>query len=143
MFVDLGSRALNKAAPSEWTIRVQCAVTLPDSEPEPDITVARGGPRTFALRHPAPADIGLLIEVADSTLQGDRIDKVRIYATAGIPIYWIVNLVERQIEVYENPSGPTSAPAYGNRTDYRVGDSVPFVLDGAVIASFAVADLLP
>ena len=74
---------------------------------------------------------------------GDRADKGRIYARAGVPIYWIVNLIDRQIEVYEQPSGPTTAPAYAKATTYRVGDSIALVLDGASIATFAVQDLLP
>ncbi len=141
--LDLASHGLNATAPPGWTVRVQSAVTLAESEPEPDITVARGGPRTFAARHPEPADIGLLIEVADSTLPGDRSDKGRIYARANVPIYWIINLADRQIEVYENPSGPTALSSYTKRTDFHVGDSVPLVLDGNAVARLAVQDLLP
>ncbi|MBM3995155.1 MAG: Uma2 family endonuclease [Planctomycetes bacterium] len=134
---------VTNSLPTGWCLRTQCAVTLPDSEPEPDIAIVRGNYRAFMTKHPTVSDIGQLIEVADSTLQGDRIDKARIYARAGIPIYWIINLVDRQIEVYENPSGPSAAPAYATRTDYHDGDAVPLVLDGNVVATLAVSDLLP
>ena len=129
--------------PPNWDVRVQSAVTLPDSEPEPDIAVVKGNINVFRARHPQPSDIGTLIEVADSTLAGDRMDKGRIYARANVPIYWIVNLIDRQIEVHEQPSGPTTAPAFGKVTTYHAGDSVPLILDGILVATFAVNDLLP
>lgn len=74
-----------------------------------------------------------------SSSLGDRDDKGRIYARAMIPVYWIIN----QIEVHEQPSGPTAAPAYAKTTTYRLGDSIPLVLDGNAAATFAVQDLLP
>lgn len=125
-----------------WEVRVQSAITLPDSEPEPDVAVARGDDHTFANRHPNPAELGALIEVADSTLARDRQDKSRIYARSNVAVYWIVNLVESQIEVYANPSGAGAAATYGTRTDFRAGDSVPLVLDGMEIARIAVNDIL-
>jgi Uma2 family endonuclease len=94
-------------------------------------------------RHPTAADVGALLEVSDSTLDSDREDKCRIYARANIPVCWIVNLIDRIVEVYTLPSGPTAAPAYGQRQDYMPGDTVPLVLDGAVVAQVPVVDLLP
>jgi Uma2 family endonuclease len=135
--------ALSRHLSSDWCIRIQCAITLGDSEPEPDGAVVRGDERSYLARHPAPYDIGVVIEVADSTLSADRIDKGRIYARAGIVCYWIVNLSERQIEVYTAPSGPTAAPAYGQRKDYRPGDQLPLGLNGAPLVHLAVDDLLP
>ncbi len=141
--IQLVSDTTGSALPAGWCVRIQSAVTLADSEPEPDIVVARGTKRTYLVCHPGPADIGTLIEVADSTLAGDRLDKGRIYARAKVPIYWIVNLIDRQIEVHEQPSGPTAAPAYAKVTTYRIGDQIPLVLDGNPVANFAVQDLLP
>ena len=55
-------------------------------------------------------DMALVIDVADSSLQRDRVHKGRIYAAGGVPVYWIVNLIDRQVEVYTDPSGPDAAP---------------------------------
>ncbi len=129
--------------PAGWTLRMQSAVTLSASEPEPDGAVVRGGPRTYVTRHPGPADFGIVIEVADSTLAGDRADKQRLYAQDGLPEYWIVNLVDRQVEVYTNPRPAAAPPSYATRTDYPVGGAVPLALGGATVASVPVADLMP
>ena len=141
--ITLVTAALSAVLPADWLIRTQCAITLPDSEPEPDIVVARGGARTYAKRHPNPTDLGNLIEVADSTLASDRSDKGRIYARAKAPVYWTVNLIDRQIEVYEQPSGPTPVPGYAKTTICGANDTIPMVLDGVTVATFAVRDLLP
>ncbi len=136
-------KRLLRLLPAGWDLRVQCAVTLPESEPEPDLTVVRGEENDYETRHPGPADVGVVVEVADSTLPGDRADKCRIYARAGVVCYWIINLADRQVEVYTMPSGPTVSPSYGQRTDYRDGDQVPLVLDGVTVANVAVLDVLP
>jgi Uma2 family endonuclease len=139
---DLFKRLL-AVLPPGWDIRGQSAVTLTRSEPEPDLAVVRAEATGYRTRHPTAADVGLVIEVADSTLPGDRADKGRIYAEAGIGCYWIVNIPDRQVEVYTSPSGPTASPAYGQRQDYRAADLVPVVLDGNTVAGFPVQDLLP
>jgi Uma2 family endonuclease len=118
-------------------------VVLADSQPEPDFAVTRGDELTYLTRQPTAADVGLVIEVADASLLRDQRDKTRIYARAGIPVYWIINLVDRRIEVYSQPSGPAAVPTYGAFQTYQPGDSVPLVLDGATTASVPVADLLP
>lgn len=141
--VGLVGASLRPVMPSGWMLRAPTALTLSDSEPEPDGAVVRGNPRTYIAHHPGPSEIGLVIEVADSTLAGDRADKVRIYARAGIVCYWIVNLVDNQIEVYTSPSGPTAAPTFAQRVDYRPGDQLPLVLGGVAVAQIAVSDLLP
>jgi Uma2 family endonuclease len=127
----------------DWDLRIQSAVTLRRSEPEPDLAVVRGDETRYLTNHPGSADLGLVIEVADSTLDGDRIDKGRIYAEAGIACYWIVNLVDRQIEVYTLPSGANAAPEFAQRQDYQMGDDVALVLDARNVASIPVRELLP
>jgi Uma2 family endonuclease len=129
--------------PPGWVTRIQCAVSLADSEPEPDGAVVRGGDTSYDARLPTPADFGVVLEVSDSTLAFDRRDKGRIYARAGIPGYWVVNIPDRQVEVYADPDPATDPPAYRTRTDYRPGQDVLVVLDGAVVGSVPVADLLP
>jgi hypothetical protein len=136
-------RAFLRVLPAGWSVRIQSAVTLSDSEPEPDIAAVRGDERRYTARHPGSADVGVVVEVSDSTLPGDRDDKGRIYAAAGIPSFWIINLVDRQVEVYTSPSGPAAQPGFSQRSVYRTGDSVPLVLDGTTVAQIAVQDLLP
>jgi Uma2 family endonuclease len=141
--VQLVTEALAPSIPKGWRLRVQSTVVLSDSQPEPDGAVVRGDARTYLTRHPGPADVGLLIEVADSSLLRDQRDKTRIYARANIQVYWIVNLVDHRIEVYTQPSGPTAVPAYGAFQTYQSGDGVPLVLDGTAVASVPAVDLLP
>ena len=117
--------------PPDWFVRCQRAVTLDDSEPEPDHAVVRG-----------PADIGLLVEFADSSLRIDRTDKARVYARAGVAVYWIVNIVDRQIEVYTKPTGAGEQAHYATRTDYPDTAAVPLVLDGVTVGSIAVAEVV-
>jgi Uma2 family endonuclease len=124
-----------------WGLRIKSAITLSDSEPEPDLALVRGSVRTYLSRHPGPADTGLVIEVADSSLDRDR-EKARIYANAGIAVYWIVNLVDHWIEEYSLPT-VSPAPQYVRHQDHRPGANIDLVLGGAVVASPAVGDLLP
>lgn len=128
--------------PADWFVRCQRAVTLGDSEPEPDHAVVRGPRTRYRDAHPGPADIGLVVEFADSSLRIDRTDKARAYARSGIPTYWIVNLQARHVEVYTNPSGPGDAPAYATRTDYPAGASVPLVLDRTPFGAIPVTDVI-
>jgi Uma2 family endonuclease len=140
--LDLVGAALRAILPNGWIVRTQQAITLADSQPEPDFALARGTVRSYLTRHPEAGDVGLLIEVAGSSLLRDQRDKARIYARAGIEAYWIVNLEERRIEAHTQPSGATVAPGYGEITHYRVGEVVPLTLDGVTL-SLAVADCLP
>jgi Uma2 family endonuclease len=87
--------------------------------------------------------VGLVVEVSDSTLLGDRDDKGRIYGRAGIECYWIVNHQDGQIEVYTSPTGPVPDPGFGQWMDYRPGDLVPVLLGGVALAPVAVEDFLP
>jgi Uma2 family endonuclease len=136
------TRRLARLLPDEWLLRVQSAVTLRRSEPEPDVTIARGPEDRYARRHPGPRDIVLLIEVAESSLQEDRTTQATIYADARIPEYWIVNTVHNQVEVYTGPRGGR-APAYRQRRDYGPDDEIPLVLEGQEITRLRVRDLLP
>jgi len=129
--------------PRGWSWRVQLAITLTDSQPEPDFALVSGSAVNYRLRHPMATECGLVIEVADSSLLRDQRDKTRILARAGIAIYWIINLVDRRVEVYTQPSGPTVAPVYGASQIYQPGDDVPLVLAGAAAGSVPVNDMLP
>lgn len=135
-------RAFDRRVTAGWTVRTEQPITLSDSEPQPDAVIARGDDTTYQSRHPGPDDIGLVLEVADSGLPVDRRDMGRIYARANLPIYWILNIEDRQIEVYSDPRPADAIPAYATRTDYKPGDAVPLTLDGQLIATIPVNDLL-
>lgn len=137
------NKRLARYLPAGWDIRVQLTLALTDSQPEPDLAITRGDETTYLTRHPIVSDVGWLIEVADSSLLRDQRDKTRIYARAGIPIYWIINLVDRRIEVYSQPSGPVPIPVYAATQNYQVGDSVPLVLDGNAFGVIPANELLP
>ena len=74
-----------------------------DSEPEPDVAIARNRSDNYLSSHPEPADILLVIEVSDSTLKYDQKTKLSLYAEAGISNYWIFNLVDIQLEMHSEP----------------------------------------
>jgi Uma2 family endonuclease len=137
-------KRLLRLTPAGWDVRGQSAVTLPtdDSEPEPDLAFVRGDESTYRNRHPGPADIGLVVEVSDSSLRVDRTGKGRIYARAGIPVYWVVNVVDKVIEVYTQPSGPTEQPSYATRNDYPVGTAAPVVLAGNTVGTITVVEVM-
>jgi Uma2 family endonuclease len=87
-------------------VRCQDPISLPNnSEPEPDIVIARLRSDDYVDSHPAPADIILVIEVADSSIKFDREIKSPLYAAAGISEYWIVNLIDNRLEIYRQPEG--------------------------------------
>lgn len=130
--------------PKGWHLEVQEAITLDDSEPEPDLAVIRGSARDYPDRHPGPADIALVVEVANTTLKTDRQLKQRIYARNGLAEYWIVNLIDRQIEVYTRPkSDDTAVAGYQDRKDYRATDELPVRIGGVDLGSIPVASILP
>jgi len=141
--VSLVYESLRSAFKAGFYVRQQLPLTLdPASEPEPDVAVVRGNPRDYVQDHPPTAL--LVIEVADATLEFDRGRKAGLYARAGIPDYWIVNLPDRVLEVYRDPGPLADGPAeHGYRSIRRIGppDSVAPLASPA--AHVRVADLLP
>lgn len=131
--------ALRAVFGADFDISMQLPITLSNrSEPEPDVLVAHGSPEDFADHHPGPAEIALLVEVSDRTLRKDRGRKARAYARAGITDYWIVNLVDRRLEVYRDPLPDGQ---YQDVQSYGPDDVVgPLALQDAELA---VASLLP
>lgn len=123
--------------PNEFFLRGQKPVTLPDSEPEPDIAVVRGPGKRYLTAHSTPAEIAMIVEVSDTTLRTDLREKVEKYGEAGIAEYWVVNVEQRQIEVYTRPQNG----AYAETTVYAAGASVPVVLDGNECGTIAVSQV--
>ena len=136
-------QAVEQLLHTGWHVRMQDPITLADSEPEPDVAVVRGGPERYENRHPGARDVGLVIEVSDATLERDRRAKVRVYASAKLPVYWIVNLSANRIEVYTGPTGPGPDPTYRRHREYGPGDEVPVAIRGREVGRLAVSDLIP
>jgi Uma2 family endonuclease len=133
--LQLAEAALQKAFGSGFCIRVQLPLFLSDeSEPEPDLAVVSGNPRDYQQEHPTTAS--LVVEISDTTLRFDRTTKRRLYAAAGIAEYWIINLVNRQLEVFRNPAG-------GDYADTPTLSPADQVTPIAANKSLRVADLLP
>jgi Uma2 family endonuclease len=130
---------LRRILPTGWSVRSELPVRLPPlSEPEPDVSVARGNPKDYATRHPGPEDLALVVEVAAGSLRQDR--KLAVtYGSSGIPTSWIINLRGPWVEVY---SDPTSA-GYGSRRDYKPGEKIAVVIDGSVVGQIGVDGLFP
>lgn len=134
---------LSSTLPAGYFISPQDPITLIDSEPEPDFCIIRGSVRDYLGRHPGGADVALAIEISDATLAVDRIVKQQIYAGAGIPRYWIINVAQRQVEVYSAPTGPTEQATYRRVETFREQSDLPLILDGALVATVEVRKLLP
>ena len=136
------SAELTRVFGKGYWVRAQAPLALSAaSEPEPDVSVVVGC-RDVYTDHPATAV--LVVEVSDTTLTFDRQQKMSLYAQAGIPEYWIVNLVDRRIEVYRDPVADPDQP-FG----YRYAE-VRHASENEIIAALeklqvaiAVADLLP
>jgi hypothetical protein len=124
------------------TGRVQQPVTTSDSEPEPDVVFAVGSKADYKARNPKPSECIVVAEVCDSSLHHDRTTKLELYAGAKVAVYWIVNLVDRRVEVYAQPRGGKN-PTYKARTDYGPDDAVPVAIAGRLVGTIAVNELLP
>ena len=104
--VKILSRLLNELFGKNFIVGVQDPVRLSDSsEPQPDVTLLRWRDDFYRNAHPTPADVLLVVEVADTTVETDRNIKIPLYARAGIPEAWIVNIPEERIEIYSDPEG--------------------------------------
>ncbi len=141
--VDLAVAALRQAFGTGWLVRAHAPLALGSrSRPEPDVSVVRGSPRDY--RAAAPTDPVLVFEVSHTSLTVDRTRKVSMYARAGIPEYWIVNLAEQVVEVRRDPArfGPP-----GRGWGYRSAQTLRVGMVAAPLAApstlFAIADLLP
>jgi Uma2 family endonuclease len=131
------SHRLGRALGDKALVSTQNPVRLGDrSLPQPDFALLRPVPDFYQTVHPAPADVLLMIEVADTTVRYDRSIKAPLYARAGIVEYWLFVLPRREIEVYRNP-GPEG---YGTMFIVRPGERLS--LAALPDVEFAVANLL-
>ena len=135
-----GRRSIDRALPAGWHTRHEQPIRIPprDSEPEPDIAVVRGDVEDYIARHPSADDTAMVVEVARSSLAADRA-LAKTYGGGGIPVYWIVNVVECQLEVYADPI----QGAYSALTILPESATADLILAGQVVARIPVTDLLP
>jgi Uma2 family endonuclease len=129
-----------EAVSAGWWCRKEDPVRIPEfDEPEPDVSVVRGSLDDYRNRIPGPKEIGLVVEVSESTLDRDEGEKRAAYARGRIPVYRIINLIDRQVQVY---SGPT-ARGYRSSRVYKAGQEIPVVLAGAEVGRIRVDDIMP
>jgi Uma2 family endonuclease len=126
-------------AKSDFVIGVQDAVTLSDSEPQPDFFVAKGPEERYRDRHPGAKDLHLIVEVSHSSRRRDRVTKLKLYAKEGIKQYWIVDVRDNRIEVHSNPKDGK----YGEPAVYKPLDAIPVIVAGKNFGKLRAAKLLP
>jgi Uma2 family endonuclease len=137
----LGPR-LNRLMPRGWFVRADKPVRDTTFRPFPDFAVVQGDPDTSygpGQGHPVAADVALLIEISDSTLAKDSQAKLTGYAKGRIAAYWIVNLIDRQVEVHTGPR----RGKYEKQEIFKPGDSVPVVIAGVEVGRIVVDEILP
>lgn len=124
-----------------YTVRTQAPISIGDdlkpSAPQPGVAVVSGHWRDYMSRAPMAADLVLVVEIADSSLYDDRRIKAALYASAGIQEYWIVNLIDEQVEVYREPVDD----GYNSLTFYSCTDTIAPL--AAPNSSISLADFMP
>jgi Uma2 family endonuclease len=137
------AKALEAAFGPGWDVRMEGPIGLDDeSEPEPDVAVVTGSVDDYAREHPSRPV--LTVEIAESSLALDRRHKGSLYARAGLQDYWILNLVDRVLEVYRRPVVDAGAPFGWRYADRVVLDATARAIPiAAPQSSVSVAQLLP
>ncbi len=138
--VDALAEALRRILPADqFRVREEKPIEPWESWwPEPDLSVVLGPKERYADRHPRPDETLLLAEVCDTSEQ-DRTKKLAGYAEAGVPVYWILDLNSRRLEIYSRPN----AGAYPPPVIVAEGGSADVNIDGQVVGRIVVAELLP
>jgi Uma2 family endonuclease len=137
--VDAIIEALRASLPG-WWCRKEDPVQIPEfDEPEPDVAVVRGSREDYRGRIPGPSDIALVVEVSESTIDRDRALKCKAYARGGIACYWIVNLVDRQVEIYTTPVGDD----YRSVQVIKPGQEISINIAGSEVGRIPVSEVLP
>jgi Uma2 family endonuclease len=133
---ELCGEALRRLLPAGWHVRIEKPVRIPtrDSMPEPDISVVRGGIRDYEDRDPTPEDVALIVEVSYTTVRADRA-LAATYMAGGIPVYWLVNILDRKVEIH--------TPNALEPTVLAQTDSAELIIAGQIVGNVPVGDLLP
>jgi Uma2 family endonuclease len=130
------------AVPLRWVVNKEHSLALGRWRPLADTVVLRGPDTIYSTRLARAADVGLLAEISDTTYAKDSGPKLRRYATFRIPVYWIVDLNRRIVEVRTGPFGKGKQAGYAHCDIYLEADLVPVELDGQEVGRVAVSDLL-
>src|SRR5215472_8245151 len=140
------TRAVDRRLPDDWSLWPESTIVLdPTNAPLPDFAVVRTGDllgRAAPERYPEAADVGLLIEVAVTSLRDDLTTALEQYARAGIPAYWVVDVPGRRVLVHTEPRVVDGRGEYARIETYRPGQSLPLVLDGREVARIPFDELL-
>jgi Uma2 family endonuclease len=135
-----GLRVLSRILPPGWHVAKGDPIVASDwSKPEPDLAIVKGDAEDYLDHDVTAKDFALVIEIAESSLSIDQKVMARIYASSGIPVYWIVNLVDHQIEVHTSPG----SDGYLSSEIMKPGQEVAVLIDGAEIGRIPVSDILP
>lgn len=139
--------AIARRLPDGWGLWPESTIALDRTNgPLPDFAVVRGASPFDYLgaepRYPAPGDVGLIIEVAVTSLREDLTTQLEKYARAGIPVYWVVDVLHHRVLVHTGPRVEAGRADYAVVETYAPGQEMPLVLDGREIARFPVAELI-
>ena len=135
--------ALTACAPEGWFVWRHPSITLADSEPEPDLAIVRGPVTDYVHRHPGASEVALVVEASDLAINFARTLKKQIFAAAGIPIYWILNVVDEQLEVFENPSGNAETAEYRASRILKRGERATVQIGDAIVGPIPIEAMLP
>ena len=141
--VDKLISVLSQFLPQGWQARANCPITTRESQPEPDVAIVATRLQDAGASSPRAADAALVVEVADNSLPYDRRSKARIYARAAIPYYWVLNLLDSQLEVFSSPSGLVPMPGYHEQRTFRTDDKVNLVVGLDDLGTIRVGDVIP
>lgn len=139
------TRAVARRLPDDWSLWPESTLVLdPTHAPLPDFAVIRAGDllRAHPDRYPEPGDVGLLIEVAVTSLRDDLTTALELYARALIPAYWVVDVPGRRILAHGEPRVVEGRGEYTHVATYRPGDALPLLLDGREVARIPVDEIL-
>ncbi|WP_165232589.1 Uma2 family endonuclease [Aquisphaera insulae] len=140
------TRAITRRLPDGWSLRPESTIEIdPSDAPLPDFSIIRGAnPLDFGPpdRYPRPADVGLLIEVAVTSLRDDLTSALELYARASIPVYWVVDVPSKRLLVHTEPRIIEGRGTYSRVETIRGGESAPLVLDGQEVARIPFDEIL-
>lgn len=143
------AEVLRALLPKGWYVDTQESVLLTElhvgagNVPEPDISVIRGETDDYPENHPTVDAIALVVEVADSTLRDDRGLKKHVYAHARVPEYWIINLVDGQLEVFQRPMGSGLKADYEVTRTLSLNESVSVRVGSKTVGPIPVKSMFP